>query len=91
MDANEFRAEIASIFKEQDRRMERLDNKIERNAEAIERNAKAIDKNSQAINKLTGLWTDFVETYSIRDVKKDENIGDLNRRVKRIERKLGFK
>lgn len=63
MDANEFRAEIASIFKEQDRRMERLDNKIERNAEAIERNAKAIDKNSQAINKLTGLWTDFVETY----------------------------
>ncbi len=83
MDQNEFRAEIAEIFHEQDRRMEKLDKKIEKNAQAME-------KNARAIGKLTGLWTAFVETYPIRDVQKDEDIAQLDKKIKRIEGKLGL-
>ncbi len=91
MDANEFRAEIAGIFREQDRRMEKLDKKIEKNAQAINKLELAVEKNTVSIEQLTRLWTEFIETYSIRDVKKDASIEDLGRRVNRIERKLGLK
>lgn len=64
MDENQFRAEIAEIFREQDRRFERAQKRMERHeaemekteirlSKAIGKNAKAIERNSRAIEKNT--------------------------------------
>lgn len=97
MDANEFRAEIAGIFREQDRRMEKHDQKIESNARLIEANARSveanvrsIEANAQAITKMTELWGDFVDTFSIRDSQKSNSIEELRQRIIRLERKMGL-
>ena len=60
MDENEFRAEIAEIFREQDRRLEetsaeikKLKTALDKTAEITASNAKAINENIKAINENT--------------------------------------
>lgn len=64
MDENQFRAEIAEIFREQDRRFERAQTRMDR----IE---KLQDRNAKAIASLQKTVSDFMDIYQFREQSAD--------------------
>lgn len=92
MDENQFRAEIAEIFKGQDRRFERaqklldrMDAASEKRLAASERRLDRIEKlqnkNAKAISSLQNVVTDFMGIYQFREQNADRKIENLNTRV----------
>ena len=99
MDENEFRAEIAEIFREQDRRLAETSAEIKKlktaldktaeitasNAKAINENTKNVNKNAKAIDKLSSLWGDFVGVYRFREHQTEKTLTNLSVKISEID------
>lgn len=99
MDENQFRAEIAEIFREQDRRFERAQKRMDRMEAAsekrlaaserrLDRIEKLQDKNAKAISSLQKVVTDFMDIYQFREQNSDRKYDNLNTRLEALEKGL---
>ena len=99
MDENEFRAEIAEIFREQDRRFDRAQKRMEETSAEInklktaldgtnaslEKTAKIANANAKAIDKLSSLWGDFVDVYRFREHQTEKTLSNLSVKISEID------
>ena len=92
MDENQFRAEIAEIFREQDRRFERAQKRMDKfeaaNKERFDQIEKLQKENTKAISSLQKVVSDLIDVYQVRDQISDQKIENLNTRVQALEKGL---
>ena len=92
MDENQFRAEIAEIFREQDHRFERAQKRMDRMEAASEKRLERIDriqnKNNKAIASLQQVVSDLMDVYQVRDQIADQKFDNLNTCVQALEKGL---
>ena len=99
MDENQFRAEIAEIFREQDRRFERAQKRMDRmeatskkrfaaSERRLDRIEKLQDKNANAIASLQKVVSDLMDIYQIREQSADLKFENLHNRLETLEKGL---
>lgn len=100
MDEYQFRAEIAEIFREQDRRFEKSQRRVEKlevdlqesrslidqMVPIVDQSLKITNQNAREMRNLEKLWGDFVSTYQFRERTTDQKISNLTSRVDRLEK-----